>query len=149
MPPSGWTQVQTNLRQTWKIYWGESTAEGLFAADCEYDDFLGYQNEILLSPEFQASSAQLEFYSFGNLYWCRDVYDNCDLNIWLVLGAWGGGDDVQIYTADQDWPDTWVWARSVIDLTPYLTPGTPVRVGFQYEGQDGAQIGLDAINIGQ
>jgi len=34
-----------------------------------------------------------------------------------------------------------------VNLTPYLLAGTPVRLGFQYLGNDGAQIGLDAIQI--
>jgi thermitase len=151
VPPSGWTRIQTNPRQTWGIYssppYQNPPKEGSYAATCLYDDQLGNQNEILLSPEFKTSSAQLQFYSFGSLYWCRDNYDNCDLNVWLVVGAWGGGDDIFIRAADSDWAGTWVWSLTSINLTPYLPAGTPVRVAFQYEGLDGAQVGLDAINI--
>jgi len=151
VPPSEWTQIVGNtsfVTTTWSIA-DARPQSGLHYATVYYDPTLAVQNEVLLSPEFHASSAQLDFYSFGSLYWCRDVYDNCDLNIWLVVGAWGSGDDVKIYTADQDWPANWVWAPSVVDLTPYLPSGTPVRIGFQYEGRDGAQIALDAINITQ
>jgi hypothetical protein len=146
VPPSGWTRVQTNPRDTWKIY-SAVPFTGTYAADCEYDDLLAYQNEVLLSPEFQASSAQLQFFSFGNLYWCRDTFDNCDLSVWLVIGDWGGGDDILVHTADEDWVATWQWSLTSVDLTPYLPDGTPVRVALQYEGLDGAQIGLDAISI--
>jgi hypothetical protein len=147
VPPAGWTRVRTNPRQTWTIMQSSSVYQGLYSADCEYDDQLGLQDEVLLSPQFQASSAQLRFQSFGSPYWCRDNFDNCDLKIWLVIGTWGGGDDIFIRRADSDWDGVFVWSPSNINLTPYLPAGTPVRVGFQYEGQDGAQIALDAISI--
>ena len=147
VPPSGWTLVQTNPRETWKRGQIGSPYEGYYYADCEYDDGMGHQNEVLLSPLFQASSAQLQFHSFGNLFWCRDAFDNCDLNIWLVVGDWGGGNDIYVRKADNDWSATWDWSSTTINLDPFLPAGTPVRVGFQYEGQDGAQIGLDAIHI--
>jgi hypothetical protein len=83
----------------------------------------------------------------GSNYWCRDALDNCDLNVWLVVGDWGGSDDIYVYTADSDWTDSFTWSSSTVNLTPFLPAGTPVRIGFQYEGQDGAQVGLDAIHI--
>jgi len=113
----------------------------------EYDSYLSDQNEVLLSPQFSADSATLSFYSQGSLYWCRDTYDNCDLNIWVVVGSWGGADDVLIYTADDDWLITWQYENTVIDLSPYISSSTPVRIGFQYLGNDGAQVGLDDISI--
>jgi hypothetical protein len=149
VPPSGWTRVQNNPRDTWKIDQVSVPYAGSYSADCEYDDQLAQQNEVLLSPEFQAASPQLQFYSFGSLHWCRDAYDNCDLNVWLVVGDWGGGDDILVHTADDDWTDTWAWSPTSIDLTPHLPPGTPVRIAFQYEGQDGAQVGLDAVSVTQ
>jgi C1A family cysteine protease/predicted secreted protein len=146
VPPTGWTRIQTNPRRTWELL-AEDAYEGTFAAQCHYDPELGQQNEILLSPGFQASSAQLDFYSFGNIFWCRDGFDNCDLNIWLVIGEWGGGDDIFVRTADEDWLDRSTWSHTSIDLTPHLPAGTEVRLGFQYEGSDGARIGLDAIHV--
>ena len=148
VPPSGWTSIQTNPREPWKIQQVGTPYAGSYSADVEYDVQLAYQNEVLLSPAFQAGSAQLQFYSFGSLYWCRDTFDNCDLNVWLVVGAWGGGDDIFVRTVDSDWAGTWVWSQTNINLTSYL-PGGPVRVAFQYEGLDGAQIALDAISITQ
>jgi thermitase len=149
MPPSGWTQIIYDTRTpttTWYIDSGHPYA-GAYDASCDYDPNLSLQNEVLLSPAFKASSVQLQFYSFGSLYWCRDVNNNCDLNVWLVVGAWGGGDDIFVYRADGDWAATFIWSPSNVDLTPYLPPNTPVRVGFQYYGQDGAQISLDSIEI--
>ncbi|MGD9374338.1 MAG: S8 family serine peptidase, partial [Anaerolineae bacterium] len=150
MPPSGWTQIIQNgsyITTTWGLA-RSSPFEGEQYATVYYDPELGTQNELLLSPEFEATSATLDFYSYGSLYWCRDgEFDNCDLNVWLVLGAWDGVDDVPIYTADQDWPADWQWGHSVVDLSPHLASGAPVRVAFQYIGQDGAQVALDAVRI--
>jgi thermitase len=149
VPPSGWTMVQTNPRQTWKVTTTRPYT-GSYRADCEYDDQLEDQDEMLLSPVFRASNAQLQFYSFGSPYWCRDTYDNCDLKVWLVVGGWGDGGDIHVHTADDDWIGTWEWSLSTVDLTPYLGSlpvGALVRVGFQYEGNDGAQVALDAISI--
>jgi hypothetical protein len=84
--------LKTNPNKTWEIY-SLSTHEGSYAASVFYDEALALQNEVLLSPEFMADSAILDFYSFGSLYWCRDYYDNCDLNVYLVVGDWGGGDE--------------------------------------------------------
>jgi thermitase len=162
VPPSGWTSIQTNPRQTWGTYtsppYSNPPQQGNYAATCLYDDGgvdppqPGYQNEILLSPEFKATSAHLQFYSSGTAYWCRDHYDNCDLNVWLVVGNWGGGDDIFVGKADDDWPTyyypyDWPWVLTSIDMTPYLPSDTPVRLAFQYEGQDGAQVSLDTISV--
>lgn len=147
VPPAGWEYVQTNPRDTWQVLTGTLPPEGAIAATVYPDNQFENQDEVLLSPEFQARRAWLQFYSFGSLYWCRDTSDNCDLNVWLVVNGWGGGDDVLVHTADDDWTNTFEWSLSSVNLTPYLLSGTPVQVGFQYEGMGGAQIGLDAISI--
>ncbi len=146
VPPAGWTRVQTNPRQTWKIATVGLPHSGTYAADVEYDDQLGWQDELLLSPALDLSTGNLDFWSMGSVYWCRDTYDNCDLEVWLVVGGWGGGDDVYVMTADGGWPANWTWTHSVVSLDPYL-PGTPVRIAFRYLGQDGAQVKLDDITL--
>jgi predicted secreted protein len=146
VPPSGWTAVNTNPRQNWKIATVGTPHTGTYAADVEYDDQLALQDEILLSPVLSLSAGNLDFWSLGSLFWCRDTHDNCDLDVWLVVGAWGGGDDVYVMQADDDWTGTWVWSHSAVNLGPYL-PGGPVRIAFRYTGQDGAQIKLDDVTL--
>lgn len=146
VPPAGWTRNQTNL-VTWRIL-PFGSFEGSYHASCPWDD-VSPQDEVLLSPEFVATSAQLQFHSKGSLVFCRDVLDDCDLNVWLVVGAWDGGadDDIFVYQVDADWTGEMAWSPSTIALTPYLPAGTPVRVAFQYQGFDGYDVGLDAIHI--
>ncbi len=144
VPPAGWIQVQNNPK-TWEADTGYAHA-GTYYALCPYDPALVQQDEWLLSPQLQLSAGTLSFWSFGSLYWCRDNFDNCDLEVWLVVGGIGGSDDVYVGLADGDWPSNFEWVQSSFNLGAYL-PGGPVRIGFRYYGQDGAEIGLDDITL--
>lgn len=150
VPPMGWYQFQNNPNATWKIMTIGTPYTGTYSADCECDPALGQQNEVLVSPVVTITSGILDFWSFGSLHWCRDDYNNCDLKVWLVYGAWDGGtyDDILVGTVDTDWTGEYVWSHSVYNLTPYLT-SEPVSIAFQYYGRDGAQVGLDAIQLNQ
>ena len=115
MPPLGWVRMQTNTNETWSID-SYNPYSGVYDAQVLYDSNLSPQDEILLSPEFSAVSGNVSLWSIGNLYWCRDDYDNCDLEIWFVKGPWGGSDDVFLGLADPDWTDTWAWSFSNFDF---------------------------------
>ncbi|HSF80859.1 MAG TPA: S8 family serine peptidase, partial [Anaerolineales bacterium] len=143
VPPPDWTHVANNPNQTWKLYTVRPHT-GASAANVVYDPALIPQDEWLLSPEMTLTEGTLSFWSFGSLYWCRDTYDNCDLNIWIVVGEVGGGDDIFVGKADGSWTSSYTWSQSVFNLTALLPIG-PVRIGFQYAGLDGAQIALDDI----
>lgn len=147
MPPPGWTHLQTNPNQTWGIT-DYGPHSGSYSAYVYYDPALLDQDEVLLSPSFIPFSGSVSLWSFGSLYWCRDTYDNCDLEIWFVNGAWdwGGGDDVYLGLADPDWTGTWVWSYSTFDFSPY-TSGEPARIALRYTGKDGAEIRMDDIVI--
>ena len=147
VPPGRWAVQQFNPNQTWKIAVYGSPHTGSHMADVEYDDALGLQNEALISPPFSASSAQLSFWSYGSLHWCRDDYDNCDLNVWLVVGDWGDGGEIFLGRVDDGWTGEWQWTHTTIDLSPYLMDGVVAQIVFQYYGQDGAQIALDDVQI--
>jgi len=141
VPPAGWTQIVNNTVETWGVD-DYNPHSGDFYANVLYDYD---QDEWLLSPELALSEGTLSFWSYGSLTWCRDTNDNCDLNVWIVVGPEvDDGDDIYVGTADDDWTDTWTWSQSVFDLTPLL-PGGLVRIGFQYWGDDGAEAALDDI----
>ena len=143
IPPIDWLHVNTNPSFTWQLHDFDPFA-GAYATEVLYDPALVPQDEWLLSPEMTLSDGTLSFWSNGSVYWCRDTFDNCDLDIWIVVGAPGGGDDVYVGRADGDWTDSFVWSQSIFNLSGLL-PGGPVRIGFQYTGVDGAQITLDEI----
>ncbi|OQY47343.1 MAG: hypothetical protein B6242_05205 [Anaerolineaceae bacterium 4572_78] len=143
VPPTDWTLEQFNANETWHVT-NVSMHDGLYSAEVLYDEALGDQDEWLLSPEITTDSAVLSFWSMGSVYWCRDDNDNCDLAVWLVIGEPGDGDDIFVGLAEDSWTENWVWAESVFDLTSVLPDGT-FRIGFQYDGQDAAQVGLDDI----
>jgi hypothetical protein len=147
MPPPGWTHLQTNPNEAWQIGTYDPY-NGIYDASVLYDPALLDQNEVLLSPTFTADSGDVSLWSLGSLYWCRDSYDNCDLEVWFVNGTWdwGGGDDVFLGLADNDWTATWEWSNSVFDFSAYAS-GNPARIAFRYVGNDGAQIDLDGIDI--
>jgi uncharacterized repeat protein (TIGR01451 family) len=66
------------------------------------------------------------------------------MNVWLVVGGIGGGDDVYVGKTDTDWPANFTWAQSTFNLDG-LAPSAPYRIGFQYVGDDGAQVVIDDI----
>ena len=144
VPPDGWTEVVSNTSQNWQL--GSTGAySGTYKARVLPDPGLVPQDEWLLSPEVEVQTGALSFWSAGSLDRCRDALDNCDLNVWLVVGPDAGdGDDMLLATADGDWAGNYVWSQSLITFT-LTPPTTTVRVGFQYTGTDGAEVNLDAI----
>ena len=144
VPPVGWTEQIANAGFNWKTHTFAPHA-GTFAADVEYDPALVPQDEWLISSEYVLDSGTLSFWSSGSLFWCRDDNDNCDLEVWLVVGPTAGdANDIYVGTADGDWPASFTWVQSTFDLTSLL-PNEPVRIGFRYVGVDGAQVSLDDI----
>ena len=149
MPPPGWSRIvfDTNtLTTTWYID-SDHPYSPPYDAACDYDPTGAQQDEVLLSPPFQLTTASVSFYSQGSVYYCRDDYQRCSLDVWLVVGEMDNVNDIFVYRANQDWLGTYVWSPSFVDLTPYLPADTPVRVAFQYYGKNGAQISLDSIVI--
>jgi len=147
VPPSGWTLIQTNPNQTWQIDTVKPPPRNdRFYAAVKCDLALLDQDELLLSPAFTSDNGRVSLWSFGSPFWCRDDYDNCDLQVWFVNGAWGGGDDVWLGKTDDDWTGKWEWSYSTFDFSPYAS-GNPARIALRYVGNDGAKIGVDDILI--
>ena len=143
VPPTGWSEVIRNTTSNWKTL-SSGARSGAYAATVEPHS--QPQDEWLLTPEMNLATATLSFWSFGDPGRCRDTYNYCDLFVWLVVGDVGGMDDIYIGKADDAWPSNRTWAQSTFDLTPKL-PGGPLRIGFQYLGQNGAQVGLDDVRL--
>ncbi|MCX7683616.1 MAG: S8 family serine peptidase [Anaerolineae bacterium] len=143
VPPPGWSEVVRNTTANWDVL-STGPRSGHYAA--MVTPSAQPQDEWLLSPRLNLVTATLSFWSFGDPGNCRDTSNRCDLFIWLVVGEVGGIDDIYLGKADDAWPSNRTWARSVFDLTPKL-PAVPVRIGFQYYGQNGAQVGLDDVRV--
>lgn len=145
VPPAGWTLQGTHTgTETWyqETY---DPYDGSYYASVQYDPQLIPQDEWLVSPAFNLAAAggTVSLWSNGSVYWCRDTFDNCDLDIYLVVGAIGGGDDILLGTADAQWPESWTWVQSTYDIATHL----PVNagVGLHYTGTDGAQVNVDLV----
>jgi uncharacterized repeat protein (TIGR01451 family) len=110
-----------------------------------YDPALVQQDEWLISPVsvFQPGGA-LEFWSYGSVYWCRDDFNNCDLNVYLLVDGPGGGNDIMLGKGETAWLANWTWAKSTFNL-PATLPAGNLSIGFQYYGLDGAEAGVDDI----
>lgn len=143
-PPAGWTQVAHNA-YTWTAS-NKNSHSGIMSADIVYDSALNQQDEWLVSPVLYLAEGTLSLWSMGSTYWCKVENNNCDLNIWIVKGEVGGGDDILVGKADDAWTGSFIWAQSTFVLTPHLT-GDPIRIGFQYYGRDGAEVTLDDISL--
>ena len=77
---------------------------GSHAAFVERDpDPFSVQFEMLMSPELALSEATLVFWSRSDIHWCRSPLNNCELLVWIILGEVGGGDDLYVGKADDDW----------------------------------------------
>jgi len=142
VPPAGWTVQSQNAGYTWSIN-TDYVHSGSYGAYVPWDY---NQNEWLLSPRLLGVTGGMttSLWSQGSVRWCRTPDDNCDLKVWLVVNAVGGGDDVLLGKAEDSWPANWTWARSVFTL-PATLPAGDLRIGFQYVGNDGADVGLDDI----
>ena len=144
VPPSGWQLLTTNQNYTWKPL---LLGNGDYTAAVDYDK-VNHQDEFLLSQQLSVKEAILHFESTGDIFWCRDTFDNCDLEIWIVVGTWdrGIGDDIFLGTADDDWIEGYYFAASSFNLTSIL-PNKPIRIGFRYKGSNGNLILLDDVQI--
>lgn len=144
-PPVGWTVE--NADGSGSMWISTTTAyEGSHGASVPYVDPSSVET-WLISPSFDTgeTDALVDFQSFGSLYWCRDVFDLCHLDVWLVVGETAGdADDIHLGRADDDWVASWTWSR-----TRMLIPANSgsVRLGFQVVSNDGASIGLDSIRV--
>ncbi|MEZ5483577.1 MAG: M36 family metallopeptidase [Lysobacteraceae bacterium] len=157
VPPAGWTveslapaPVSPWAVGTFEPQQGTNAAQVLWSHD---GATVHDRDEWLLSPVLDMTMANLSFWSAGSPFWCRDdnsptANNNCDVEVWVVVGAVGGGDDVLVGLADDAWPagTPFVWAQSNFDLTPFLSGGD-FRIGFRYVGIDAADVKIDAVTI--
>jgi len=147
-PPSGWTVKQKNANQTWRqLGYPLPAHSGVRAAYVLPD--ANPQKELLLTPKFYAPYVVLSFYHLtGSWATCKPVDGVCDLEVWIVKGAWGGGDDMKLGTVDISWAADNTWYRTTAPLfLESLGFHKPIRIGFRYKGQAGNYVALDEVTI--
>ncbi len=150
-PPSGWSVIQTNADMTWMqlglpFLLPNSGAEAaVVIADTDPQD------EVLLTRKVYAPYIYVLFSSMTNsLATCGPNDNVCDLEVWLVKGAWdaGAGNDIYLVTVDGSWTANNTWLRGAVSLNlEGLGIYKPVRIGFRYVGLNGAAIALDDVTI--
>lgn len=147
MPPTGWEVVQYNITETWAI--GDyDPASGLYYAHVEYDPNLGVQDEVLISPTVVCSNMTLTFWISGSYHWCVEQ-GNYDVALWVVIGDWGGGDDILITNtllADLGAFNNWQWYQTSYSV-PTSADNRAIRFAWQYHGADAAEFLLDDIQL--
>jgi uncharacterized repeat protein (TIGR01451 family) len=148
VPPTGWTLVQTNANETWQVD-SFDPHSGSYNATCFYDTALGLQDEWLVSPRLLdlTGGEPVSLWTLGSYYWGVDPYDNYDVNVWLVVDDPGDADDILLGNTQDDWPTTsYIWTQSTYTL-PVSLPAGDLSIGIQYYGADGAQAGVDDIEL--
>ncbi len=144
-----WTIEGINTNQTW--YWddsGVSSYEGDGNIVCEYDPDLNDQDEYIISPEFDFSTAPAQinasFYWKASYEWAitEDNY-NLFFEVTVDDGAtWTSLWDLTDVGEFADWTDT----LQVIDISDYSGESS-VHFAFHYVGNDGAAAYVDLFQV--
>lgn len=148
VPPSGWTLNSTSS-YTWEIC-SINPYEGYYYATCYYDPDLNEQNEWLITPVIDFTSAgedlRVEFYWNMSYYWAVDPYDNYDLELWISTDG-GSNFTTMLWCEDSLGEFTnWTWYNATVFLSDYIGEAG-VKLAWRYFGLDGAQANLDMISV--
>lgn len=146
-PPTNWMVKSTNANQSWKLD-TKTSSEGVSSASVLYDDALGDQNETLISPAFDLSTAitpVLEFSFSMSYYWSVSPNDNYNFTVSINDGT----TTTVLWTeADKGNFNNYEWYQVTLDLTPYVGKSN-LKLEFNYTGKDGADLNLDNISVSE
>lgn len=143
-PPAGW-EVLSLTGHTGNETWHHSGehSDGWYSAACDWDPNLITQDNWLVTPTFTATDGMvLHGDTMGLVEYGANNYD---VEAWIVRGDLGGTDDEYVGLLDAVWPADWVWAEFCFDLGPLLTTGEAFKLGFRYEGRNGADAFIDNL----
>lgn len=143
-PPAGWTLNSTNTNYSFELSTTANTGTG--SAEVQYDPALIAQDETLISPALDFTSATApELSLFVNLsyFWAVDPNNNYDITISARQGAnttalWTEN-DLGVFTS-------FTWIEVTLDLTAYAGLNN-VFIEINYTGSDGASFNLDDILV--
>lgn len=148
VPPAGWTLIQYNPYYTWEID-DYNPYEGSYYASCFYDDtYTDVQDEWLISPVMDFTghtNVHLSFAWMMSYYWGVDPYNNYNLSVYISTD--GGSTWTFLWNEHAEGMfDNWVWYEKDLDLSAYDGMSN-VQIAFVYDGYDGAQASIDAIEV--
>ncbi len=144
-PPAGWEHVTVGSCDF--AGWSADIFDGQNAAPSavHWANF-GNCDDYLISPVINTSVASLTLWTDG----CSGAFcDAIDVEILLVIGALGGGDDIFVGSLREVWStavDPYDWNEGTWDLTPLLSGGS-FRVAFRYFGENGDSIAIDDVLV--
>lgn len=147
VPPAGWSVVNTNALENWKIL-STGPIAGSHSAQVLYDEALGQQDEWLVSPSFSLAGKENAFLSFSiktSYNWMVSPNNNGDL---FVKISTNGGTDWTTLWKEDDYGVFADWATLNLDLNISSYVGqADVKIAFQYYALDAAQVILDNILV--
>lgn len=145
-PPAGWTVNTTNPNFTWQTSTNANNGTG--SAEVQYDPALVPQNETLISPAMDLTSATApEVTMFINMsyFWAVNPNDNYDVTISARQGVtttplWSEN-DLGVFTS-------FTWIEITLDLSSYAGQNN-VFLEINYSGTDGASLNIDDILVAE
>ncbi|TXD47242.1 T9SS type A sorting domain-containing protein [Polaribacter sp. IC073] len=144
-PPVNWSLATQNTNETWSLD-AKAAASGTNSAKVTYDERLAQQNETLLSPNIDLTSAvkpSLEFSFAMSYFWSVAPNNNYDFTVSIIDGT---TTTVLWSEADAGAFNDYIWTKVTLDLTPFAGKNN-LKLSFNYNGLDGANLSLDAIKI--
>ncbi len=149
VPPAGWSEFITNAAWNWKRN-TVSFHSGVAAADVEYDPTLAAQDEWLITPAMDFSTAtaslKVEFWWNMSYYWGVSPFDNYDLELWISTDG-GSTWPTKLWDETGEGVFTnFTWYQETVDLSGYVGQ-TNVKLRWRYVGADGAQAIIDDISV--
>jgi hypothetical protein len=144
-PPAGWTNTAFDANGPWDVstnmdyvHAGAQSAIHPWSTPDNADSYL-------LTPVLSITTGSVSVWSLGcsGENWC-DWYD---VDVMVVIGEPGGGDDVFVGNLNELYTDYYTtWVNPVYDLAGLL-PGGDFRIGFRYYGLDGDLGVIDDVVI--
>jgi hypothetical protein len=142
-PPTGWENYLGDVNGPWEVSVNPDYVHDGAQSAVHPWSTPDYSDSYLLTPDLTAAQGQVSVWSLGctDQAWC-DFYD---IDVMLVVGAPGGGDDVFLGNLNELWTDYFTtWKEGVF---AYAAPSTPYRIGFRYYGLDGDLGVIDEVTI--
>ncbi len=151
-----WTTVQNNPNETWTVQnvdaannpENTSTKYGQIL----YDAALLAADEFIVSPSLDFTDVTEADFSFSwmmSYHWGVDPYNNYDITVQVSTDGgvtWNSIWDETMDTTFNSTDENYTFRTSVVSLDAYAG-NSDVKVAVNYNGVDGAQAGVDDLQV--